>query len=232
VTAPLVVKLGGASAAGALPQVLALAERHPRVCVVHGGGPQISAAMARRGLTPRFERGRRVTDAAALECVVEGLSAVSQDLCDALEAAGRPASALLSGAVSAERDPFLGLVGTHPGLTEAGAAAVEHAFRLSRIPVIGPLAEDQHHGETLLNVNADDVAAAIAAGLGASELLFLSDVPGVLDANGQLIPSIAASRPPAAAQGGMLPKLEACATAVAAGVGLVRIGACGTVVTA
>jgi acetylglutamate kinase len=232
VTAPLVVKLGGASAAGALPQVLALAERHPRVCVVHGGGPQISAAMRRRGLTPRFEHGRRVTDDGALECVVEGLTSVSRDLCRALEDVGRPASALLSGAVSAERDPLLGLVGTHPALTESGAAAVEQAFRLSRIPVVGPLAEDQHHGETLLNVNADDVAAAIAAGLGASELLFLSDVPGVLDADGRLIPSIAASRPPAAAQGGMLPKLEACATAVAAGVGLVRIGASGTVVTA
>jgi acetylglutamate kinase len=232
VTAPLVVKLGGASAAGAIPQVIALAERHPRVCVVHGGGPQITAAMTRRGLTPRFERGRRVTDAAALECVVEGLTAVSQDLCDALEAAGRSTSALLSGAVSARRDPLLGLVGTHPVLTDAGAAAIEQAFRLESIPVVGPLADDHHHGEALLNVNADDVAAALAAGLGASELLFLSDVPGVLDADGRLIPSIAASRPPATAQGGMLPKLEACAAAVAAGVGSVRIGACGTVVTA
>jgi acetylglutamate kinase len=232
VSRPLVVKLGGASALAAVPQVLALAERHAQVCVVHGGGPQITAAMERRGLEARFERGRRVTDAAALECVVEGLGAVSRSLCDALEAGGRPASPLVSGAVQARRDPLLGLVGTHPVLTETGAAAIGQAFRLARIPVVGPLADDHHHGEALLNVNADDVAAAVAAGLGAGELLFLSDVPGVLDAEGRLIPAIAASRPPAAAQGGMLPKLEACAAAVAAGVGSVRIGASGTVVTA
>ena len=90
--------------------------------------------MARRGLEARFERGRRVTDAAALECVIEGLGAVSKDLCDALEAAGRPTSALVSGAVSARRDPLLGLVGTHPVLTDAGAAAIEQAFRLLRHP--------------------------------------------------------------------------------------------------
>jgi acetylglutamate kinase len=232
VTHPVVVKLGGASVLAGVPAVLALAAQTPRVCVVHGGGPQITAAMARRGLTARFEHGRRMTDAAGLECVVEGLTAVSNVLCHALEEGGRRASPLLSGVVSAKRDPLLGLVGTQPVLTDAGAAAIEQALRASRIPVVGPLAEDHDHGEALLNVNADDVAAAVAAGLGADELVFLSDVPGVLDADGRLIPSIAASRPPVAAEGGMLPKLEACAAAVAAGVGSVRIGLSGTVVTA
>ena len=90
-------------------------------------------------------------------------------------------------------------------------------------------ARARRHRHRYLNVNADDVAAAVAAALGADELVFLSDVPGVLAADGSVIAEISASAPPAVT-GGMLPKLAACGTAVAAGVGRVRIGA-GTVVT-
>ena len=67
----------------------------------------------------------------------------------------------------------------------------------------------------MLNVNADDAAAAIATALAADELVFLSDVPGVLDERGVVLSHISASQPPASATGGMLPKLEACATALA-----------------
>ena len=82
-----------------------------------------------------------------------------------------------------------------------------------------------------LNINADDAAAAIATALGADELVFLSDVPGVLDEHGAVLPQISASRPPASASGGMLPKLEACTTALLGGVARVSIGIAGTVVT-
>ena len=96
------------------------------------------------------------------------------------------------------------------------------------MPLVAPVARDGT-GNRYLNVNADDVAAAVAAALAADELVFLSDVPGVLAADGSVIAEISASAPPAVT-GGMLPKLAACGTAVAAGVGRVRIGA-GTVVT-
>ncbi|MBJ7334555.1 MAG: acetylglutamate kinase, partial [Thermoleophilia bacterium] len=76
----------------------------------------------------------------------------------------------------------------------------------------------------LLNVNADDVAAAVAIAIEADELAFLSDVPGVLDDAGVVLPQISASALPTAT-GGMLPKLEACAAALAGGVRCVRIGA-------
>ena len=97
------------------------------------------------------------------------------------------------------------------------------------MPVVAPLGRDA--GGALLNVNADDSAAAIAAALSADELVFVSDVPGVLDERGVVLAQISASRPPASASGGMLPKLEACAAALLGGVARVRIGVAGTVVT-
>jgi acetylglutamate kinase len=98
------------------------------------------------------------------------------------------------------------------------------------VPLIAPLATDLADG-VLLNVNADDIAACVAAAVGADELVFLTDVEGVLDEAGDLIPRIELSGGiPASARGGMLPKLEACAAAVRAGVGEVRIGLAGTVV--
>jgi acetylglutamate kinase len=97
------------------------------------------------------------------------------------------------------------------------------------VPVIAPLGADE--AGAIVNINADDSAAAIAASLGADELVFLSDVPGVLDEQGAVLPEISASRPPAGASGGMLPKLEACTTALAGGVARVSIGIAGTVVT-
>jgi acetylglutamate kinase len=97
------------------------------------------------------------------------------------------------------------------------------------VPVIGPLGADDTG--TLLNINADDSAAAIAAALAADELVFLSDVPGVLDEQGAVLSQISASHPPASASDGMLPKLEACTTALLGGVARVRIGTAGTVVT-
>ena len=90
------------------------------------------------------------------------------------------------------------------------------------MPLIAPLARDGT-GERYLNVNADDVAAAVAAALGADELVFLSDVPGVLAADGSVIAEISASAPPAVT-GGMLPKLAACGTAR----GRRRAAACGS----
>ena len=97
------------------------------------------------------------------------------------------------------------------------------------MPVVAPLGRDA--GGTVLNVNADDAAAAIATALAADELVFLSDVPGVLDEQGVVLSHISASQPPASASGGMLPKLEACAAALLGGVARVSIGVAGTVVT-
>ena len=101
----------------------------------------------------------------------------------------------------------------------ARTEAIEAALGEGLVPVaapVGPTADG-----TIVNINADDAAAAIATSLAADELVFLSDVPGVLDERGAVLPQISASRPPASASGGMLPKLEACTTALLGGVACV-----------
>jgi acetylglutamate kinase len=224
-TRTAVIKLGGNATLDSIPVVARMA-RDARVCVVHGGGAQISALARERGIEPRFVGGRRVTDRAMLDCVREGLGAVTESLCAALADAGLAPLAFADGVVDARRVADLGYVGEPLG---ARAGEIQVALAEGLTPVVAPLGNDQTG--TILNINADDAAAAIATALGADELVFLSDVPGVLDERGAVLAHISASRPPASASGGMLPKLEACAAALLGGVARVSIGASGTVVT-
>jgi acetylglutamate kinase len=208
----LVLKIGGSVADGAAVQALALAAAGHETCVVHGAGPQISAELRRRGLPVEFVGGRRVTSAAALEIVRASLAAVNRDLCAAI---GPRATGLLGDEIGLEATPVpeLGLVGdplpTRP-------AAVEEALARDRIPVVAPLARGP------LNVNADEMAAALAVGLGADQLLFCMDVPGLL-LGGAVVPSIAAVEADrlladGALEGGIVPKLSAAVTAARLGV--------------
>jgi acetylglutamate kinase len=207
----VVVKCGGAVADGAAATVLALAEEH-EVCVVHGAGPQISAEMERRGLPVRFIGGRRVTSAEALDVVRESMAAVNGALCEAL---GPRAAGLMGDEIGllATPVPELGLVGdpipTSPPPLEAALAA-------GRIPVVAPLASGP------LNVNADEMAAAVAVGIGAARLVFLTDVPGLL-LSGAVVPRIAAADAEELLandllEGGILPKLRAAVSAARNGV--------------
>jgi acetylglutamate kinase len=220
----VVVKLGGNAALASVPEVVHMA-RSARLCVVHGGGSQISALARARGIEPRFVGGRRFTDSETLVCVREGLAAVSGELCAALREAGLAPFAFADGVIDADRVHELGLVG-EPRSVRAGKIQV--ALGEGLVPVIGPLGTDECGA--IVNINADDSAAAVAAALSADELIFLSDVPGVLDERGAVLRQISASRPPASASGGMLPKLEACTAALLGGVARVSIGAGGTVV--
>jgi acetylglutamate kinase len=207
----IVAKFGGAVSNGAAAVVLELAEEHA-VCVVHGAGPQISAEMARRGLEVRFVDGRRVTTPEALEVVRESFAAVNAAVCAAIG----PAAVALAGdeiGLEAEHVPELGLVGRP--LPCAPAAVVE-ALTAGRIPVVSPLARGP------LNVNADEMASALAVGLGASRITFLTDVPGVYR-DGELVRSIDARRAETLVdrgvfEGGIVPKLLAAAVAARNGV--------------
>jgi acetylglutamate kinase len=221
----VVVKLGGNAALDSVPVVAQMA-RDARICIVHGGGAQISAVARARGIEPRFVGGRRVTDLAMLACVREGLGAVTAELCAALVGAGLAPLAFADGVVAARRTPELGFVGEPHG---ARPGEIQAALGAGLVPVVAPLGTDE--AGAILNINADDAAAAIATALAADELVFLSDVPGVLDEQGAVLSQISASRPPASASGGMLPKLEACTTALLGGVARVSIGIAGTVVT-
>jgi acetylglutamate kinase len=208
---PIVVKCGGAVAVDAADVILELAETE-RVVVVHGAGPQISAEMERRGLRVEFVGGRRVTCREALEVVRESMAEVNAAVCAAI---GDVALPLFGDAIGlkATQVASLGLVGDpEPCAPDAVVAAMDEGL----IPVVAPLAEGP------LNVNADEAAAALAVGLDAERILFLTDVPGVLH-GGVLVPVVdplEASRllDAGALQGGIVPKLRAAITAARLGV--------------
>jgi acetylglutamate kinase len=207
----LVVKCGGAVMADAAATIHALAE-DAQVCVVHGAGPQITAEMERHNVPVRFVRGRRVTTPAGLEIVRRALVEANRSLCAAL---GARAVGLIGDEIGLEatRIPELGLVGD---ARPSRPSAIEDALVGGRSPVVAPLAAGP------LNVNADEAAAALAVGLGAGRLLFVTDVPGLLH-EGAVVPRIAVGEADlllsgGELDGGIVPKLRAAVTAARLGV--------------
>lgn len=192
----IIVKVGGASVGRVeLPD-------EPTV-VVHGAGPQISLEMQRRGLQPRFVDGRRVTTSEVLEIVRESFAAVSSALCRAIGPRALPLFGDEVG-LAARHVPALGLVGDP---LPCAPMAIVDALQEGLVPVVAPLAVGP------LNVNADEAAAALAIGLGAERLLFLTDVPGVFH-DGKLLGTIEAERAESllgdkSFEGGIVPKLLA-----------------------
>lgn len=194
---------------------------HP--VIVHGGGPQISAALERAGLRSEFRGGRRVTDAATMAVVEQVLvGTVNQEIVALVNRHGRRAVGLSGkdGELIVARPRAdthdLGLVGDVAQVNPGVITALD-----GFIPVIAPTAADDL-GQTY-NINADDVAAKIAAALHAEKLILLTDVQGVQDPAGALIPTLTAAEARAlvadgTVAGGMIPKLECCLEGLAAGV--------------
>lgn len=217
-----VLKVGGAVAATVAQTVRDLAAVGRDVCVVHGAGPQISERMRRRGIEVRFVDGRRYTTAEGIEVVRESLAEVNAALCAAI---GPRAVGLMGDEIGlrAVRVPALGLVGDP---LPSRPRAVADALRDGAIPVVAPIAEPaffatpqdaaalaKNVGVGPLNVNADEGAVALAAGLRAEGMLFVTGVPGVL-VDGGVVPSLATDEAErllgdGAFEGGIVPKLEA-----------------------
>lgn len=208
----VILKLGGRVAEEAAAQAHALRSEGAEVVVVHGGGDRISAELRRRGIAVEFVRGRRVTTPEALAVVREALLAVGADVCAAL---GPHATHLVGDEIGLEarRLPELGLVG-EPVPSRPGA--VETALAEGRIPVVTPIAAGP------LNVNADEAASALAVGLDADRIVFVSDVPGVL-VGGVVADRIQAREATrllddGVLEGGIVPKLLAAVRAAKLGV--------------
>ncbi len=204
--------------------------------VVHGGGPQINAMLERLEIRSNFVDGLRVTDASMVEVVEMVLAGtVNKHIAGLINIAGALAVGICGkdgGLIRARkltrtvRDPGshieraldLGFVGE----PESVDVRVIHALTgAGLIPVIAPVAMGED-GQTY-NINADTVAGAVAGALGAQRLLMLTDVAGVLDANGQLIPDMTVAEVEAGIasgmiSGGMIPKVENCVEAVRKGV--------------
>jgi len=226
---PVVVKLGGSTLGAhdtSLADIAAARRAGRNIVVVHGGGAAVSAWLERAGITPRFVRGLRVTDEATLDAVVGVLAGVvNKQLVAELGALGAPAIGL-SGADSlilqARRyDEELGFVGR---IERVNPFPIEELLNLGYVPVIAPIAIESEGlaQPQLLNTNADTAAGEIAAALGASALIFLTDVAGVMDAAQRVLPQLAADEArellaSGAVSGGMIPKVEAAMRAAAAG---------------
>jgi acetylglutamate kinase len=203
--------------------------------VVHGGGPQIGAMLKKMGVESTFVDGLRVTDKATAEIAEMVLSgAINKEIVGWLAASGGKAIGISGkdgGLVTARKvsrtakDPDsniekvvdLGFVGEPERID---TTILETASRAGMIPVVAPIAAGAD-GHTY-NINADTMAGAIAAALGAARLFLLTDVTGVLDKQGNLLTDltpadIARLRQDGTISGGMIPKLETCVQAVEAG---------------
>lgn len=217
----LVVKLGGttiADQAQVLGEVAVVARRRP-VVLVHGGGRRITEWLERLGVPSRFEGGLRVTDAQSLEVAAAVLrGVVNSELVAGLRDLGVDAvglSGVDGGLLIAERLPHVGLVAHVVGLRRDLLDAVLVG---GQVPVVAPLARDEQG--VVCNVNADDVAAGIAAGLGARQLILLTDVDGVRDADGRRLDTLTVGEAEALIAsgvigGGMVPKVRAALGALA-----------------
>ena len=195
----------------------AVARRRP-VVLVHGGGKRITEWLERLGVPSRFEGGLRVTDAAALEVAAAVLrGVVNSELVAGLRDLGVDAvglSGVDGGLLIAERIPELGLVAHVVGLRRD---LLDALLVGGQVPVVAPLARDEDG--IVCNVNADDVAAGIAAGLGARQLVLLTDVDGVRDADGRRLDTLTVGRGraphrPGVIAGGMVPKVRAALAAL------------------
>jgi acetylglutamate kinase len=220
-----------------LASIAALAGRGP-LAIVHGGGREIDAETARRGVPKQAVDGLRITDAATLEAVVAVLAGtVNTRLVSGLVSRGvravglTGADALVGLSTIAPphrtadgRQVDLGLVGQPE--SERTPTLMADLVRLGYVPALACLGVTE--GGQVLNVNADTMAAALAAGLGARRLIIAGGTAGVFDKQGQTIPvldleGIDALIGDGTASAGMVAKLRACRAALDAGVREVAI---------
>ena len=216
----LTIKLGGTAGAHGASLAVLVERAEPGWVVVHGGGGEVGDWSRRLGVEPRTVDGLRVTDPETLEIAVAVLRGLVNARLVATFVAAGVAAIGLSGAdgdlLRAERfDPRLGEVGRISRVNAELLAALAGA---GQVPVVAPIARGD--GPELLNVNADEVAGAIAAARG-GRLLLLTDVPGVLR-DGEPVPTLTADEAEGllageTASGGMRPKLRAALTAARAG---------------
>ena len=219
-----VIKIGGATLGNhdtAIEDIAGLQQKGKRLVVVHGGGKVITEWLARQGIASRFIRGERVTDRETLEVVTAVLAGlVNKEIVAAINGLGGRAAGIsgvdgttIEGII---KDKEKGYVGEITGVnTTLLKALIEAGF----IPVVAPVGLNSSPESSdippTLNFNADTVAGEIAVAIAAERLIFLTDVAGIMDQSGKLIPRLSPSEAEAlvasgTASGGMIPKINAC----------------------
>ena len=216
----IVVKVGGSvgEEGTVLDDVVWLKRLGINPVLVHGGGPQISDRLTRLGVETHFVEGRRFTDQQTLEVVHEVLMRINGDFVSYLN--GHKIAAWGCNGLDGEmlrarlRDERLGLVGE---VEAVNLRPIKSLIEQGYVVVIAPLAAGPESQP--LNVNADTVAGEVARALAADKLVLFTDVPGVLDGHGAVLPELARQQVESMLEdgtirGGMIPKIQACLRAL------------------
>jgi acetylglutamate kinase len=224
----IVVKLGGATLGNhdtTLEDIAFLQKQGWSVVVVHGGGKMITDWLEQRGIATEFIEGERVTDETTLEVVVSVLAGVvNKEIVADINALGGLAmgisgvdGAFIQGKIKHEELGYIGEV------VKVNPAPLQALLEVGYVPVVAPVSlntgEKTLGMRGVLNINADVVAGEIAAAIGAEKLIFLTDVVGICDQQGKLMPQLSAAEAEAlmaagTASGGMIPKVKACLKAL------------------
>jgi len=228
------IKLGGTlldspeQRAALAAQIAAAHAKNPQIAVVHGGGKQMTRYLSERGIESKFVNGLRVTTPETLDAVLKIFAgSVNHELVASLNRAGALAVGLsgIDGllAEAEQMDPALGAVGR---VTKSNAALLDVLVSARYLPVVACVAGDREGH--IYNVNADQMAVACASSFHADQLIFLTDVPGVMDGEKRVRARLTAAESrnlieSGFATGGMQAKLNAALAALEAGVGQVRI---------
>lgn len=228
-TPPLIIKIGGAGVddPAAAPDLWrALAEAHSilhgHLILIHGGGRAVDQQLQRLGMPTQRRDGIRITPPDQVDQIAAILAGlVNKSLVGALLAHGVRAVGLClgDGGTAAAATANLGFDAGRVGeITSGDPALLRLLMSADYLPVISSIAMDRAGG--LLNINADDAAAGIARLTGARALVLLTDVPGILDADGSLIPALSADEVESlitrgTIHGGMIPKARAAVSAAA-----------------
>ena len=197
-----------------------------RPVIVHGGGNKISALLEKLHLGTEFVDGLRVTDESVMEVVEMVLSGninkeittlINHHGAKALGISGKDAGFIKAKPINKEK---YGLVGK---ITDIDASVVLNLIAEKFIPVIAPIGADEEASHPGYNINADLAASKIAASIGARKIIFMTDIPGVLDRDKKLLDTLTqeqinALKDDGTVHGGMIPKVDACLEAVQGGV--------------
>lgn len=211
-----------------------------KIVLVHGGGPEITDEMERRGLEAKKVAGQRITDGDALKVAIDVLKAINDDVVDSLTSAGVKAEGMSGyGFIHCVKKPpvkatengkeILVDLGNVGEVDRVDIDVITKLLSEGTTPVIYPICSGPN-GE-YLNVNADTAAAGVAVAMKAKEMIQITDVPGILldvnDPSSKLntvtLDEINVLIENGTISGGMIPKVEACRSAIDAGVGTVRM---------
>ena len=223
-----VVKIGGSTLGSrdtTIEDVVTLQQQGESLVIVHGGGSTVTEWLKRQGVTTRFVHGERVTDLPALEVVTAVLAGlVNKEIVAAINCLGGQAVGIsgVDGALieSKMKGKDMGYVGT---VVKVNAALLEGLLRDGFVPVVSPLSlysvDRPDEAPKIMNINGDHIAGDIAAALGATRLIFMTDVAGISDESGSVVSRLSADEAEAliasgVISGGMIPKIKACLRAL------------------